>query len=82
MQLIPNVVNYENWTTVNGDHFELSADIREALRSKGHVLKGLAGGTICQFIVLDNFEHSRINEGIGKLVAVSDPRKGGFPAGF
>jgi len=83
MQLLPNVVNYENWTTL-GEHFELPADIREALKSKGHVLKGLAGGTICQFIVLDNSVPSRQNKGIGngKLVAVSDPRKGGFPAGF
>ncbi|XP_027336378.1 glutathione hydrolase 1-like [Abrus precatorius] len=83
-QLIPNVVNYENWTTVIGDHFELPADIREALRSKGHVLQGLAGGTICQFIVVDIFKPSRKNKGTanGKLVAVSDPRKGGFPAGF
>ncbi|KAK4283683.1 hypothetical protein QN277_000608 [Acacia crassicarpa] len=78
-QVIPNVVNYENWTTVSGDHIELSADIRAALQKKGHVLKGLAGGTICQFIVQD-FERSK--NGIGKLVAVSDPRKGGFPAGF
>lgn len=81
-QLIPNVVYYENWTTVSGDHFELSADIREGLRSKGHVLQSLAGGTICQFIVSDTSEHSKINKGVGKLVAVSDPRKGGFPAGI
>ncbi|RDY07016.1 Glutathione hydrolase 1, partial [Mucuna pruriens] len=81
-QLIPNVVNYENWTTVNGDHFEVPANIREALKRKGHVLQGLAGGTICQFIVLDILESSTKNKGIGKLVAVSDPRKGGFPAGF
>ncbi|XP_058786950.1 glutathione hydrolase 1-like [Vicia villosa] len=81
-QLIPNVVYYENWTTVNGDHFELSADIRASLKSKGHVLQGLAGGTICQLIVSDISEHSGRNKGIGKLVAVSDPRKGGFPAGF
>ncbi|KAL5556446.1 hypothetical protein UlMin_038682 [Ulmus minor] len=50
-QLIPNVVNYENWTTLYGNHFEVSASIREALRKKGHVLTGLAGGTIIQFIV-------------------------------
>lgn len=81
-QLIPNVLNYENWTTVSGDHIELPADIREALRSKGHVLEGLAGGSICQFIVLDNVESSRRNKDIEELVAVSDPRKGGFPAGF
>ncbi|XP_061337429.1 glutathione hydrolase 1-like isoform X1 [Gastrolobium bilobum] len=82
-QLIPNVVNYENWTTVSGDHFELPADIRAALRSKGHVLQGIAGGTICQFIVQEDIQPSgRRNEVMGKLVAVSDPRKGGFPAGF
>ncbi|KAK7305961.1 hypothetical protein VNO77_43874 [Canavalia gladiata] len=83
-QLIPNVVYYENWTTVSGDHFELPADIRTALRRKGHTLQSLAGGTICQFIVLDILESSRKNKGIedGKLIAVSDPRKGGLPAGF
>ncbi|BAT86496.1 hypothetical protein LR48_Vigan03g303100 [Vigna angularis] len=83
-QLIPNVVNYENWTTVSGDHFELSADIRNVLRSKGHVLQGLAGGTICQFIVIDDFVSSRKTKvnGNERLVAVSDPRKGGLPAGF
>lgn len=84
MQLIPNVVNYENWTTVSGDHFELSADIRNVLRSKGHVLNGLAGGTICQFIVIDDIVSSRKTKvnGNERLVAVSDPRKGGLPAGF
>ncbi|KAB1199970.1 Gamma-glutamyltranspeptidase 1 [Morella rubra] len=80
-QLIPNVLYYENWTTVSGDHFEVPADIRAALRKKGHVLQSLAGGTICQFIVQD-IETSKGNEDIGKLVTVSDPRKGGFPAGF
>ncbi|EOX92239.1 Gamma-glutamyl transpeptidase 1 isoform 2 [Theobroma cacao] len=77
-QLIPNVVTYENWTTVIRDHFEVPAHIRRDLQKKGHVLRGLAGGTICQFIVhkLDALK------GNGGLVAVSDPRKGGFPAGF
>ncbi|KAM4127921.1 hypothetical protein ACJW30_02G126400 [Castanea mollissima] len=37
-QLIPNVVSYENWTAVSGDHFEVPADIRAALLKKGHVL--------------------------------------------
>ncbi|KAG6717325.1 glutathione hydrolase 1-like [Carya illinoinensis] len=80
-QLIPNVVYYENWTTVSGDHFEVPADIRAALQKKGHVLQSLSGGTICQFIVQDA-DGLKENGGIGKLVAVSDPRKGGFPAGF
>lgn len=66
---------------MSGDHFELRADIRAALRRKGHVLQGLAGGTICQFVVQD-IKPSVGNKVSGKLVAVSDPRKGGFPAGF
>lgn len=77
-QLIPNVVQYENWTTVINDHFEVPAETRASLQNKGHVLKSLAGGTICQFVVNEEVKHSNL----GKLVAVSDPRKGGFPAGF
>ncbi|GLU20409.1 hypothetical protein SLE2022_366120 [Rubroshorea leprosula] len=76
-QLIPNTVLYENWTTVIGDHFEVPADIRAALQKRGHVLESLAGGTICQLIV-----HELDSGSMGELVAVSDPRKGGFPAGF
>ncbi|GKV25306.1 hypothetical protein SLEP1_g34763 [Rubroshorea leprosula] len=76
-ELIPNTVFYENWTTVIGDHFEVPADIRAALQKRGHVLESLAGGTICQFIV-----HELDSGSMGELVAVSDPRKGGFPAGF
>ncbi|KQJ82945.1 glutathione hydrolase 1 isoform X2 [Brachypodium distachyon] len=74
-QLIPNVVQYENWTTVSGDHFELDAATRADLRKKGHVLAPLAGGTITQLLV-HNIETR------GDLTAVSDPRKGGFPAGY
>uniref|UniRef100_A0A0E0PA17 Glutathione hydrolase n=1 Tax=Oryza rufipogon TaxID=4529 RepID=A0A0E0PA17_ORYRU len=74
-QLIPNVVQYENWTTVTGDHFELDAATRADLRRKGHVLEPLAGGTISQLVVDDV-------ERYGGLTAVSDPRKGGFPAGY
>ncbi|XP_062184914.1 glutathione hydrolase 1-like [Phragmites australis] len=74
-QLIPNVVQYENWTTVLGDHFLLDAATRGDLQKRGHVLTPLAGGTISQFVV-HNVEHS------GDLTAVSDPRKGGFPAGY
>lgn len=81
-QLIPNVLYYENWTTVRNDHFEVGAKTRSDLQKKGHVLRGLAGGTICQFIVHEL--NASIDEGgiSGKLIAVSDPRKGGFPAGF
>lgn len=64
-----------------GDHFEVPAKTRAVLAKKGHVLEGLAGGTICQFIVQD---YSSLGKGVGvgKLVAVSDPRKGGVPSGF
>lgn len=83
LQLIPNVLQYENWTTVIGDHFEVPASTRAALQKKGHVLQGLAGGTICQFIV-HSLEKSGTREGVtyGALAAVSDPRKGGLPAGY
>ncbi|XP_077213291.1 gamma-glutamyl transpeptidase 1 isoform X1 [Tasmannia lanceolata] len=82
-QLVPNVVLFENWTTVSGDHFEVPAEMRADLQKKGHVLQGLAGGTICQFVV-HSLEDSKTDGGVfcGKLTAVSDPRKGGFPAGF
>ncbi|KAL0349888.1 UNVERIFIED_CONTAM: Glutathione hydrolase 1 [Sesamum radiatum] len=76
-QLIPNVVQYENWTVPTGEHFEVPAETRTALEKKGHVLASLAGGTICQFVVQE-LEGPKT----GHLVAVSDPRKGGFPAGF
>ncbi|KAL5555911.1 hypothetical protein UlMin_038147 [Ulmus minor] len=76
-QLIPNVVNYENWTTLYNDHFEVAASIREALRKKGHVLTGLAGGTIIQFIVQET-DSLQGNKHLRKLIAVSDPRKGSF----
>ncbi|PAN38483.1 hypothetical protein PAHAL_7G175200 [Panicum hallii] len=74
-QLIPNVVQYENWTTVTGDHFELATATRADLQRRGHALKPLAGGTISQLVV-HNVERR------GDLTAVSDPRKGGVPAGY
>ncbi|XP_038883527.1 glutathione hydrolase 1-like [Benincasa hispida] len=80
-QLIPNILNYENWTNVFGDHFEVPAKTRASLAKKGHVLEGIRGGAVCQFIV-QSFSSLRQGSGVGKLVAVSDPRKGGAPAGF
>ncbi|KAL0739620.1 hypothetical protein Bca4012_015830 [Brassica carinata] len=72
-QLIPNRVSYENWTTAYNEHFEIPKETRDVLEKKGHALTPFAGGTISQFIV---------QESNGKLVAVSDPRKGGFPSGY
>ncbi|KAM2568161.1 hypothetical protein TB2_008441 [Malus domestica] len=78
-QLLPNVVRYENWTSVTGDHFEVPTQIRKSLQKKGHILEPLTSGAICQFIV---HKASTENEGTPEIVAVSDPRKGGVPAGF
>lgn len=77
-QLIPNVVEYEDWKIVTGDHIKVPKETRDFLEKRGHVLTSISGGTICQFVVQDL--ESIIDN--GKLTAVSDPRKGGFPAGF
>ncbi|XP_013608538.1 PREDICTED: gamma-glutamyltranspeptidase 1 isoform X1 [Brassica oleracea var. oleracea] len=78
-QLIPNRASFENWTTMFNDHFEVPKEIRVVLEKKGHVLTPVAGGTIAQFIVQESDGSSG---GMSKLVAVSDPRKGGFPSGY
>ncbi|CAA7020570.1 unnamed protein product [Microthlaspi erraticum] len=78
-QLIPNRVTYENWTTVFSDHFEIPKETRVVLEKKGHVLTPIAGGTIAQLIVQESGGNSG---GRNELVAVSDPRKGGFPSGY
>ncbi|KAG9458273.1 hypothetical protein H6P81_002781 [Aristolochia fimbriata] len=90
-KLIPNVVLYENWTFINGDHIEVLEDARLFLEQRGHVLKGQADGGICQLVVqnLDKAVNSGgkpgegwTNDGVfhGMLTAVSDPRKDGRPA--
>uniref|UniRef100_A0A0C9QUN3 Glutathione hydrolase n=1 Tax=Wollemia nobilis TaxID=56998 RepID=A0A0C9QUN3_9CONI len=86
-ELIPNVVRYENWTIVDGDHIELSDESKVGLRKLGHELKAMAGGAICQLVVqnLDNpikVQGSDNQVFYGVLTAVSDPRKDGIPAGF
>ncbi|KAL7096848.1 hypothetical protein ACP275_10G106100 [Erythranthe tilingii] len=88
-RLIPNVVSYENWTVVDGEHIELSEERKEFLRERGHQLEAKAGGAICQLVV-QNLTTNRV-DGLGRktkldnvvrgvLTAVSDPRKGGWPA--
>lgn len=90
MQLIPNVVYYENWTVIDGDHIELSDDRRKFLEERGHKLEPKVGGAICQFVVqtlkkpnesrkLRN-DHQQVLKGM--LTAVSDPRKDGRPAAY
>ena len=50
-----------------------------ALRMKGHVLRSYHGpGSVCQLVV----QEERGGGEMARLIAVSDPRKGGFPAGY
>ncbi|KAL5697702.1 hypothetical protein ACHQM5_028820 [Ranunculus cassubicifolius] len=88
-KLIPNVVLYENWTVIDGDHIELSGENRLFLKERGHELKGQATGAICQLVVqtldgpnLAKKNRRELNDGVfhGMLTAVSDPRKNGSPA--
>ncbi|CAN8276098.1 unnamed protein product [Cochlearia groenlandica] len=78
-KLIPNNVLYENWTTAYNEHFEIPKETRHVLAKKGHILTPFPGGTISQFIVQESDEN---RDGMSKLVAVSDPRKGGYPSGY
>ncbi|XP_016472806.1 glutathione hydrolase 3-like [Nicotiana tabacum] len=90
-ELIPNVVLYENWTCIDGDHIELSDEKKHFLEERGHQLEAHNGGAICQLIV-QNLPNSHLKLGRrsgkeykngvfhGMLVAVSDPRKDGRPA--
>ncbi|KAJ9538928.1 hypothetical protein OSB04_031661 [Centaurea solstitialis] len=89
LQLIPNVVHYENWTVIDGDHIELSDDRKKFLEERGHELEPKAGGAICQLIVQTlkkkpnenrNLRYNETRVFRGMLTAVSDPRKDGRPA--
>ena len=52
LQLIPNVVRYENFTAINGDHIGVSKDSKMFLEEKGHELEEMSsGGAIVQLIV-------------------------------
>lgn len=91
MQLIPNVVLYENWTIIDGDHIELSEENLQFLAQRGHHLKAQATGAICQLVVQNlqnplsikrNYRRG-LSDAVfhGMLTAVSDPRKDGIPSG-
>ncbi|PSS15547.1 Gamma-glutamyltranspeptidase [Actinidia chinensis var. chinensis] len=90
-KLIPNVVLYENWTVIDGDHIELPAKRRHFLEERGHQLQAKGGGGICQLVV-QTLSNAGVDMGRkhgknspdqifhGTLTAVSDPRKDGRPA--
>ncbi|CAA2933341.1 gamma-glutamyltranspeptidase 3 [Olea europaea subsp. europaea] len=86
-KLIPNVVSYENWTVIDGEHIELSEENKQFLKERGHQLQGKAGGAICQLIVQNLTNSMDLGRKVikneifhGVLTAVSDPRKDGRPA--
>ncbi|CAL5360440.1 unnamed protein product [Camellia sinensis] len=89
-KLIPNVVLYENWTVIDGDHIELQDDRKFFLEKRGHQLQAKESGAICQLVVqtLPNSvnmgrKHGEVSANLifhGTLTAVSDPRKDGKPA--
>ncbi|KAE8688437.1 Gamma-glutamyltranspeptidase 3 [Hibiscus syriacus] len=89
-KLIPNVVSYENWTCIDGDHIEFAEETEIFLRAKGHQLEPKSGGAIVQFVVQTLQEPIVAGRKFGKdsyifhgkLTAVSDPRKDDKPAGL
>lgn len=92
MQLVPNVVLYENWTVIDGDHIELPDERKSYLKERGHQLNAVAEGAIVQLAVqtlqnpvnnVGGRKHGgdyNANIFRGTLTAVSDPRKNGRPA--
>ncbi|KAF6149743.1 hypothetical protein GIB67_017476 [Kingdonia uniflora] len=86
-KLIPNVVLYENWTVVDGDHIELSDKLKSFLTDRNHLLKGQASGAVCQLIVQTPQTPINMGRKSGKwlgdqvpngiLTGMSDPRKNG-----
>ena len=88
LQLIPNVVSYENLTVIDGDHIELAEETKNFLAEKGHQLEAKSGGAIVQFVVQTLQNPIEMGRKYGKdsnifhgtLTAVSDPRKDGKPA--
>lgn len=68
---------HEEYTSQKGGRYSYHSKILKELKKKGHVLKTATSSTSCQLVV-------QILEGpdSGQLIAVSDQRKGGSPAGY
>ncbi|KAL7098657.1 hypothetical protein ACP275_09G031800 [Erythranthe tilingii] len=74
-KLYPNEIRFENYTSKNrGEAFHYSSTTWTELEKKGHSADRAFGLTTCQFVV------QRLNS--SELIAISDPRKGGFPAAY
>ncbi|RZC50078.1 hypothetical protein C5167_018515 [Papaver somniferum] len=91
-QVVPNVVSYENWTVIDGEHIELSNKNKRFLTERNHTLQPQSSGAICQLVMQDlekpiqkkkggrKYRNGREEVFHGMLTAVSDPRKNGRPA--
>ena len=84
LQLIPNVVTYEDETVASGEVIALSDGAKAFLEQRGHRLQSTGSGAVCQFIVHELAAPASSGGGAfrGMLTAVSDPRKDGRPAGL
>ncbi|KAK4394584.1 Glutathione hydrolase 2 [Sesamum angolense] len=74
--LYPDVVFHEKFRTKTG-RYEYKPEVLNELKKRGHLLRECSSWTICQFVI-----QKLSGPDSGKLVAVSDPRKGGAPAGY
>ncbi|KAH0434242.1 hypothetical protein IEQ34_026854 [Dendrobium chrysotoxum] len=87
-KLIPNVVLYENWTTIDDEQIQVTPEAQTYLKQRGHHLSSISGGSVTQFVVhnlqnpVPNVDKRKDGIFYGKLTAVSDPRKDGRPAGI
>ncbi|CAA0826783.1 Gamma-glutamyltranspeptidase 1 [Striga hermonthica] len=75
--LYPNVLYHEEYSSAGSDKYSCGPEILKGLENKGHMLQKGHGWTICQFVV-QNLE----GPNSGKLMAVTDQRKGGSPVGY
>ncbi|CAH8388661.1 unnamed protein product [Eruca vesicaria subsp. sativa] len=55
-KLIPNVVRYENFTAINGDHIGVTKDSKVFLEEKGHELEEMSGGGAIVQLIVQSFK--------------------------
>ncbi|KAJ4715624.1 Gamma-glutamyltranspeptidase [Melia azedarach] len=73
---VPNKAYYENLTSVIGDQYQMAKRTVEFLKQRRHSVKEYVSAIVCQFVKVEDNGRTR------KLVGASDPRKGGYPAGY
>ncbi|KAL7098656.1 hypothetical protein ACP275_09G031700 [Erythranthe tilingii] len=76
-KLYPNKLLYEKYTSFSGDEYIYPSATISELSRKGHSVSAVTAMTTCQFVI----QRLKGNKS-GLLVAISDPRKSGFPAAY